>query len=195
VLTATVTHAVNGNTATFTPVSDTEVDGFEMEVEEFNTDTIWSVGNPPTGINSGSLGTISYDYPSAKTLHYKYVTPDDPYNAGVNMLLENTFLTAANITVGLNFRFRSLGTPHPPPATVPFFTQYNEVFTVIGISVTAQGVKTYFGTGTGLVQIYNGWTPNVYGIRTYEAWATIIDAIGERLIKLGTSTLFDVCAI
>lgn len=199
VLTATVTHAVNGNTATFTPVSDTEVDGFEMEVEEFNTDTIWDYAE---GIdNGGGVPTFAYDIPSAKQLHYTHETGTHPYGSVVNAYLINTFGTLANITVGLKFRFRAYSPPPPPPPfSIPSFQQYDGgiVFYVEGplqTILTGTGIKTYWGASGGRVDIIGGWNPNVYAEQDYEAWATIIDAIGERLIKLGTSTLFDVCAI
>lgn len=187
ILTATVTNNVNGNIATFAPVSDTTVDGFDIELEEVlgllvksgSIDITKNYGTTISPLVAGNLYAIQatpgpfypYGTMSASTAFNLGITGaayPDPEGTG---------------TVGYNFLNNGLYMDDVPPGAL--YTEW----------VSSQYLRVYFYADLTLINmraaVYYPW-----GLNTGSLGYTIYNAGGYgRAIYLKQSTLFNVCAI
>jgi hypothetical protein len=187
----------------FTPASNLQVDGFEIEIDELLTGTIWdqTAGiDPFSGTDAYNLLVIE-NYPTAKQVHFKVTQPlHTPYTH--QMVGTIVLDTPAVGDVSARLTYSIIFLDNPEDTTTP-------TFTITGVDVTASSVSTaeYGGSDLGAANVlYEGsvgsgifftfeFTPNVYGVRAYEIWVTIHDTATDRAIHLSNSTLYDVCAI
>lgn len=187
----------------FTPASNLEVDGFEIEIDELLTGTIWDQAagvDPFSGTEAYNL-LVTGDYPTAKQLHFKVNQPTHtPYTHQMVSTIVLDTPAVGDVSARLTYSITFLD--NPEDTTSPSFT-------VTGVDVTASSISVaeYGGSDIGAANVlYEGsvgsgifftfeFTPNVYGVRAYEIWITIHDTATDRAIHLSNSTLYDVCAI
>jgi hypothetical protein len=190
---------------TFNPISDLQVDGFEMELEESNTGTVWDqdYGVQPFG-GTSSYNSVVDEFPSPKQVHFIATQTYVPYKAQfvAHVLLEPT--TPGDLTVGARCTVRLNGTKDYAGA-VQFISLDDARGNTFyhsgdyGATVSIVGIISYNGSTYGQLFIesyYNptGW-PQDWGKRDFEMWITLDDEIGRRAIALSVSTIYDVCAI
>lgn len=187
----------------FTPASNLQVDGFEIEIDELLTGTIWdqTAGIDPFSSTDAYNLILSVDFPTAKQVHFKTdQPPDTPYDHQTTGVIGLSTPAVGGVAVTLSYSVLYLGLPNDPAS---------HTFEITGTDVTATTLMSgiYGSTDLSAVNVlYNGdvgsllfftykFDPNVYGRRRYEIWITIHDTATDRAIHLSNSTLYDVCAI
>lgn len=192
----------HGVTVNFAPISDLEIDGFEIEIDEELTGTVWdqTIGVDPFSSTEAYnlIGTV--EYPTAKMLHFTADQPGHtPYGHNtIGVIGLDTPAPGANINVTVSYTVVYLGMPEESAAHTfdiggPQVTETTLVSGIYG-STDTNAVKVLYDPNVGSLLFFNyNFVPNVYGRRKYEAWITIHD--DERSMHMGNATLYNVCAI
>jgi len=186
ILTANVTHNANGNTATFSPVSDTQVDGIDIVLEasiglEVASGSIDITKNYGTGIYTLVPGNL-YAIQATPGPFYPYgtMTASTAYQLGI---IGGAFPPEGTNLLGYNFL--NGGGYHDD---VPYGALYTEW-------VSSQYLRVYFYADINHVAmraaVYYPW-----GLNTGSLGYIIYNAGGyNRTIYLYQATIYNVCAI
>ncbi len=191
VLTGTLApYGVGQNTylsATFSPLSDLQVDGFEIELDA-STPSGAVIDNVTTD-NGGTVNDLTISA-SGKSATYSISVGNLPYNQRDHI----TFVDVAGRLINIAYTLTGVVTLTATPdanQNTRFYQQSGE--SGLNGTYTIYLTSTFYGGVGGQTWLEHVYSPNIYGQREHSVILTIDDGTAVRLIRLGISTLSNVC--
>lgn len=194
VLTGTVATATNGGfTAVFSPLTDTEVDGFEVELDAGENSGIVAFDTtiPPYVRDTGGQPTtlVSYSYPNSQTVIFE-ISGDNP-----DLYASGTFVSPVP-TAPLMVVSSVLVTTTDTNGTL----ELGALFWTTAVSALTSGVTQHFyesWTSGGVNSRYGVFINHTAGLghipTTVQATIQIFGGGSARMLKFGSGTIFNVC--
>lgn len=186
-----------GGTFTFNPISAVDVDGFEIEIDEYNisSESVWN-----EDAMSVDGGTAIVTFPTPLTCHCIY-TSDNGIGGVSNFypFVKSPTSSPSYIDVKIFARAILQGNGDGASGQCLSFWFGSEVCGAFGSTVELTKEFTYYGTAEGQAWVSSRLAQYVWGYRHFDLWLTINadydDLMNRRIAQLGRCVLKNVCRI